>query len=141
LTLSAIQHINVSLSVMAAASYSLSRALTLNPEPKPAFYFSAPTVTPNLFFSVTRKFPLRAQSRLGLSPDLAGALHLDQPMQSFNSLEPVAEAVVGPSVAFGPRSKRPPKNVLLFHCEETSDLARRVVAESDAIELRSISWK
>lgn len=117
------------------------RTLTLNPEPKPAF--AAPTR--NLFFSHCRKCSVRSQShsqsQLDLSSEIAAGLHLDQPMQAFNPLEPVPEAVVGPSVAFVPRPKRARKNVLLFYCEEMSDLARRVVAESDAIELRSISWK
>ncbi|XP_075523899.1 ribose-phosphate pyrophosphokinase 4 isoform X1 [Primulina tabacum] len=33
------------------------------------------------------------------------------------------------------------KRVCLFHCSEMRDLAERIAAESDAIELRSISWR
>lgn len=33
------------------------------------------------------------------------------------------------------------KNICLFYCAETHDLACRIAAESDAIELRSISWR
>ena len=126
-------------SQLASAPYSLFRTLTLNPEPKPAF--PARIGTRNPLLSICRKFSFRAQSHVDLSPEIAGGFHLNLPMQSYNPLEPAAEAVVGPSVAFVPRSKRARKNVLLFYCEEMKDLARRVVAESDAIELRSISWK
>lgn len=33
------------------------------------------------------------------------------------------------------------KKVCLFYCSETEDLARRIAAESDAVELRSITWR
>lgn len=33
------------------------------------------------------------------------------------------------------------KRVCLFHSDETRDLAERIVAQSDCIELRSINWK
>ncbi|KAF2554993.1 hypothetical protein F2Q68_00013188 [Brassica cretica] len=33
------------------------------------------------------------------------------------------------------------KRVCLFHNDETRDLAERIVAQSDCIELRSINWK
>lgn len=33
------------------------------------------------------------------------------------------------------------KRVCLFHSDETRDLAERIVAKSDCIELRSINWK
>lgn len=33
------------------------------------------------------------------------------------------------------------KKVCLFYCAEMKDLAERVAAESDAIELRSITWR
>ncbi|KAI5060394.1 hypothetical protein GOP47_0024814 [Adiantum capillus-veneris] len=32
------------------------------------------------------------------------------------------------------------KSVCLFHCSETEDLARRIAAESDTIELKAINW-
>jgi hypothetical protein len=32
------------------------------------------------------------------------------------------------------------KSVCLFYCSETEDLARRIAAESDTVELRSINW-
>ncbi|XP_011624525.1 ribose-phosphate pyrophosphokinase 4 isoform X2 [Amborella trichopoda] len=35
----------------------------------------------------------------------------------------------------------PVKRVCLFYCDETRELAERVAAESDAVELRSISWR
>lgn len=42
------------------------------------------------------------------------------------------------------RSDSPPKQskkVCLFYCADTKALAERVAAESDAIELRSITWR
>ncbi|KAL6011430.1 hypothetical protein ACLOJK_001878 [Asimina triloba] len=33
------------------------------------------------------------------------------------------------------------KKICLFYCDETKDLAQRVAAESDSIELRSIAWR
>lgn len=33
------------------------------------------------------------------------------------------------------------KRVCLFYCDETRALAERIAAQSDAIELRSISWR
>lgn len=37
--------------------------------------------------------------------------------------------------------KRRKKSVCLFYCEEMRELAERVAMESDAIELRSITWR
>ncbi|KAJ4757380.1 hypothetical protein LUZ62_067755 [Rhynchospora pubera] len=124
---------------MASTPYSPFRTLTLNPEPKPAF--SSRTTSLLSFLSTRRNFSVRSQSHVDLSPEIAARLRLDQPTQSFTPLEPAAEAVVGPAVAFVPPPQRARKNVLLFYCEEMTDLASRVVAQSDAIELRSISWK
>lgn len=36
---------------------------------------------------------------------------------------------------------RPKKKVLLFYCVEAEDLARKVVAQSDHIQLQSINWR
>ncbi|XP_017612632.1 ribose-phosphate pyrophosphokinase 4 [Gossypium arboreum] len=36
---------------------------------------------------------------------------------------------------------KPAKKVCLFYCAETEVLAKRIAAESDAIELRSINWR
>lgn len=36
---------------------------------------------------------------------------------------------------------RKAKKVCLFYCAETKELAQKVAAESDAIELRSINWR
>ncbi|KAL8532701.1 hypothetical protein ACS0TY_009059 [Phlomoides rotata] len=38
-------------------------------------------------------------------------------------------------------SLKNPKSVCLFYCSEMKDLAERIAFESDAIELRSISWR
>lgn len=33
------------------------------------------------------------------------------------------------------------KRVCLFYCDEMKDLAERIASQSDAIELRSITWR
>lgn len=33
------------------------------------------------------------------------------------------------------------KQILLFYCVESEDLARKIAAESDSIQLQSINWR
>ncbi|XP_072977517.1 ribose-phosphate pyrophosphokinase 4-like [Typha angustifolia] len=68
-----------------------------------------------------------------------GRLHVPQISPSSHMATSSASLAVVTSVALPP--KRPKKNVLLFYCEEMRELAERIVLESDAIELRSISWR
>lgn len=46
-----------------------------------------------------------------------------------------------PSASSSSSESSPSKKVCLFYCAETKPLAQRIAAESDSIELRSISWR
>lgn len=55
---------------------------------------------------------------------------------SSSSLVSVSDA--NPALEFPTKNV---KKVFLFYCAETQALAEKIAAQSDAIELRNISWK
>ncbi|KAG0484251.1 hypothetical protein HPP92_008174 [Vanilla planifolia] len=93
--------------------------------------FCKATPSPTLIRSKVGNIDLSSES-IGDGGIISQLSHSSQP-----SLMAASRVVA--SVTLPP--KRSKKNVSLFFCEETRDLAERVAMESDAIELRSINWR
>ncbi|KAF3789566.1 Ribose-phosphate pyrophosphokinase 3, partial [Nymphaea thermarum] len=70
---------------------------------------------------------------------LSGDVSATTPMASSSSSSPLSLSP-SPGLVITP-SIRARKRVLLFYCNETKALAERIAAESDAIELRNITWR
>ncbi|XP_031501417.1 ribose-phosphate pyrophosphokinase 4-like [Nymphaea colorata] len=70
---------------------------------------------------------------------LSGDVSATTPMASSSSSSPLSLSP-SPGLVITP-SIRARKRVLLFYCKETKALAERIAAESDAIELRNITWR
>ncbi|KAJ6356041.1 hypothetical protein OIU78_004206 [Salix suchowensis] len=69
-------------------------------------------------------------------------MYLRQPITIFTrSKAPSPPSSFSIPSASSSSESSPSKRVCLFFCAETKPLAQRIAAESDSIELRSISWR
>lgn len=62
-------------------------------------------------------------------------------LHSIHNSSPSPSSFSIPSASSSSSESSPSKKVCLFYCAETKPLAQRIAAESDSIELRSISWR
>ena len=116
-----------------------AKNMSLAPPIRPNFSLPIPVLKPFLTrplipFSKKSKFRFRCELKSYGNPP-KWAVELD------STTIPNPRPVLMASTAALTSSASNAKKVCLFYCAETEALAERIAAESDSIELRSITWR